>query len=63
MSTESIQLEGTQEQVSELLRAVEVCKTVLFQLGGDNVQTDASIEKRLSRLSYWSELLQAKINQ
>lgn len=61
-NTDSISIEGTHDQVAELLRAVVVSQTVLFTLGGDEpLDADSKLEKRLSKLSYWRELLEAKL--
>lgn len=62
-STDTIQLEGSHEQVSELLRAVSGFKTILFSLGGDSQPMDSVLEGRISKLNYWEELLSAKISQ
>lgn len=59
-----IQIEGTRDQLAELLRAVETGKVVLFQMGGhDGLLADANLEQRISKLSYWSELITGKLNQ
>jgi hypothetical protein len=64
MGNDHIQLEGTHEQISELLRAVDTAKVVLMQMGGhDGLLADANLERRISKLSYWSELLAAKVSQ
>lgn len=63
MTNSTITLEATPEQAQELLKAVEISKTVLTQLGGGDMETDWKIANRLSTLSYWQHLIEMKLRQ
>lgn len=61
--TDLIELQGSysRAQLKELLKAVEVCKTVLMGMGGDGRAMDFSIEERISRLNFWEQTLETKL--
>ena len=63
MNEPLIQLQGNREQVSDLKDMLIGYKGVLLSLGGNELDVDIAIEKRLQRACGWIEQCEMRLGQ